>query len=153
MCVAPRRTGHNVSSECFASDFLSGRFRQLPRKARALSAWTTRHCRPKKLPVDVVSPQGQAWRDLTPPDAMRQLHPSGAVRWGVPSCVSSRPQPDSTLPASSVESAEKAPAHRVIVEEPSKVADFTNKAEGFDNPTQLPATEQERELWLKANRQ
>jgi ubiquinone/menaquinone biosynthesis C-methylase UbiE len=33
------------------------------------------------------------------------------------------------------------------------VADFGNKAEGFDNPTQLPATEEERERWLKINKQ
>lgn len=33
------------------------------------------------------------------------------------------------------------------------MADFRIKAEGFDNPTQLPTTEEERERWLKANKQ
>ena len=33
------------------------------------------------------------------------------------------------------------------------MADFRNKAEGFDNPTQLPTTQHERERWIKANKQ
>jgi ubiquinone/menaquinone biosynthesis C-methylase UbiE len=33
------------------------------------------------------------------------------------------------------------------------MGDFKNKVEGFDNPTSLPKTEEEREGWLKANKQ